>query len=72
MLIGMSTIAPPATIGFRPDAVDQRILAESPDGATATIRRALRLLDHEQWLNQARKDMIHLRNENVNDEPEAW
>ena len=60
------------TIGFRPNTEDRRILAESGENTTATIRRALRLLDHERWLDQARKDALRLRNEDLNAEPDAW
>ncbi|ACZ30772.1 hypothetical protein Xcel_1749 [Xylanimonas cellulosilytica DSM 15894] len=60
------------TIGFRPNAEDRRILEADGGSASATIRRALRLLDHEKWLEQARKDAIALRDEDLNTEPDAW
>lgn len=63
------------TIGFRPNAEDARILedaATAGESTTLTIRRALRLLDHERWLDQARRDSTRLRHENLNDEPDAW
>lgn len=63
------------TIGFRPNAEDERILeVAASEGAstTVTIRRALRLLDHEKWLDHARRDAARLRQENLNDEPDAW
>ena len=60
------------TIGFRPNDEDQRILDESGENTTATIRRALRLLDHEKWLQRARDDALRLRNEDLSDEPDAW
>ena len=60
------------TIGFRPNAQDLRILAASGQSPTATIRRALRLLDHEAWLESFRKDARRLRDEDLSDEPDAW
>jgi antitoxin ParD1/3/4 len=60
------------TIGFRPNAADRRILEAAGPNTSATIRRALRLLDHEQWLEQARADALRLAAENLNDEPDAW
>jgi len=60
------------TIGFRPNDLDRRILAESGETATATIRRALRLLDHEKWLEQFRLDAAVARDEDLSDEPDAW
>jgi antitoxin ParD1/3/4 len=65
----------PASIGFRPTPEDQRILRESArpgETTTDTLRRALRLLDHERWLEQFRADAQALKDENVNAEPEAW
>lgn len=69
----MLTVA--ATIGFRPTADDERILREAaqPGETTSdTLRRALRLLDHERWLMQFRADAETLANENLNAEPDAW
>lgn len=63
------------SIGFRPTQDDQRILREAaqPGESTSdTMRRALRLLDHERWLAQFRADAETLKDENVNAEPEAW
>ncbi|MEQ6898000.1 hypothetical protein [Microbacterium sp. KR10-403] len=65
----------PSTIGFRPTAEDARILREAarPGEATSdTLRRALRLLDHERWLEDFRMDAAALADEDVNAEPEAW
>lgn len=64
-----------ATIGFRPTSDDERILREAaqPGESTSdTLRRALRLLDHERWLEQFRADADALKDEDVNAEPEAW
>jgi len=36
------------------------------------VRRGLRLVEQERWLDQARADMIAHRDENLNDEPDAW
>ncbi|WP_343577818.1 hypothetical protein [Mycobacterium sp.] len=65
----------PASIGFRPTQDDERILREAawPGESTSdTLRRALRLLDHERWLAQFRADAEALKDEDVNAEPEAW
>lgn len=65
----------PASIGFRPTQDDERILREvaQPGESTSdTLRRALRLLDHERWLGQFRVDAEALKDEDVNAEPEAW
>ncbi|HET7303827.1 MAG TPA: hypothetical protein VFJ12_04650 [Segeticoccus sp.] len=65
----------PASIGFRPTQEDERILREAaqPGESTSdTLRRALRLLDHEGWLMQFRADAEALADEDVNAEPEAW
>lgn len=65
----------PASIGFRPTHEDERILREAarPGESTSdTLRRALRLLDHERWLAQFRADAEDLKDEDVNAEPEAW
>ena len=64
-----------STVGFRPTADDQRILREAahPGESTSdTLRRALRLLDHEQWLEQFRVDAEDLENEDLDAEPDAW
>lgn len=64
-----------STIGFRPTQDDERILREAaqPGESTSdTLRRALRLLDHERWLEQFRADADTLKDENLNAEPEAW
>ncbi|WP_310961244.1 hypothetical protein [Nocardioides terrisoli] len=63
------------TIGFRPNTEDLRILKDAAaEGASTTvaIRHALRLLDDEKWLDQARRDATRLREENLNEEPSAW
>jgi antitoxin ParD1/3/4 len=62
-------------IGFRPNAEDQRILDDvAREGQTATtaLRRGLRLLDHERWLDQARADAARIRDEDLDAEPDAW
>lgn len=64
-----------ASIGFRPTAEDERILREAarPGESTSdTLRRALRLLDHERWLGQFLDDAERIKSEDVNAEPEAW
>jgi hypothetical protein len=64
-----------APVSFRPTLEDRRILDRlSSDGVNPTeaLRRGLRLLEQERWLEQARADMIANRDENLNDEPDAW
>lgn len=63
------------SIGFRPTHDDERILREAarPGESTSdTLRRALRLLDHERWLMQFRADAEMLKDEDLDAEPEAW
>ena len=36
------------------------------------MRRALRLLDHDRWLEQFRADAETLTSENLSAEPDAW
>lgn len=63
------------TIGFRPTPDDERILREAAqegESTSDTLRRALRLLDHERWLDQFRADTERLVDEDVNAEPDAW
>lgn len=71
-----ASIAGVATsIGFRPTPDDERILREAArpgETTTETLRRALRLLDHDRWLEQFRADAEALKMENLNAEPEAW
>ncbi len=65
----------PTSIGFRPTPDDERILREAGQPAESTsdtLRRALRLLDHERWLTQFRADAEALQGEDVTTEPEAW
>lgn len=63
------------TIGFRPTPDDERILREAAqvgESTSDTLRRALRLLDRERWLDQFRADAEALADENLNAESEAW
>jgi hypothetical protein len=63
------------TIGFRPTEEDERIIqaAMRPDERTSdVIRRALRLLDREVWLSQARMDAERLADEDLSDDKDAW
>ncbi|WP_019930548.1 hypothetical protein [Nocardia sp. BMG111209] len=64
-----------ATITFRPTPDDERIIDRArhdDENTTDVIRRALRLLDRQEWLQQAQSDAERLRDEDLNDEPEAW
>lgn len=63
------------TIGFRPTEEDERIIkaAMRPDERTSdVIRRALRLLEREVWLSQARLDAERLAVEDLSGEADAW
>jgi antitoxin ParD1/3/4 len=63
------------TIGFRPTADDERIIkaAMRPNERTSdVIRRALRLLEREVWVAQARSDAERLADEDLSDEADAW
>jgi len=64
-----------STIGFRPTPADERILrqaAEPGETTSDTIRRALRLLEHETWLKQFHHDAERLKAEDLSAEPDAW
>ena len=63
------------TIGFRPTEEDERIIeAAMRDGERTSdvIRRALRLLEREVWLSQARSDAERLATEDLTDEKDSW
>ena len=63
------------TIGFRPTAEDERILREAArpgESTTEILRRALRLLDHDRWLERFRADAEGLADEDLSSEPDAW
>ena len=64
-----------SSIGFRPTEEDERIIkaAMRPDERTSdVIRRALRLLEREVWLRQARIDAERLACEDLTAESDAW
>lgn len=64
-----------STIGFRPTAEERRILEQIARTGMSTsdaLRRGLHLVAHEQWLDQTRSDAERLRDENLDDEPDAW
>ncbi|MBD8079587.1 hypothetical protein [Cellulosimicrobium arenosum] len=63
------------SVTFRTTADDRRILDRlNSEGIAASdaVRRGLRLLEQERWLDEARAAMIANRDENLNDEPDAW
>lgn len=65
----------PSTIGFRPTRDDERILRDAArpgENTSDTLRRALRLLDHEQWLEHFRADAGSLSDEDLSTEADAW
>lgn len=64
-----------STVGFRPTPEDEHIINAAMRGNERTsdvIRRALRLLEREVWLEKARADAERLREEDVSDEADAW
>ncbi|GAB2528488.1 hypothetical protein [Paramicrobacterium agarici] len=64
-----------STLSFRPTPDDARILREAArdgESTSETLRRALRLLDHERWLEQFHADTARIADEDITTEPEAW
>jgi Arc/MetJ-type ribon-helix-helix transcriptional regulator len=64
-----------ATIGFRPTEEDERIIKaamRSGEHKSDVIRRALRLLEREVWVKQARADAERLRDEDLATEQDSW
>ncbi|MBT2233126.1 hypothetical protein [Nonomuraea sp. NEAU-A123] len=64
-----------ANIGFRATPEDERIIqAAMREGERTSdvIRRALRLLEREVWLTQARADAKRLADEDLSEEEDAW
>ncbi|MGW7254093.1 hypothetical protein [Streptomyces sp. NPDC054834] len=64
-----------STIGFRPTEEDERIIKaamKSGDSTSDVIRRALRLLEREVWLTEARAAAERLADEDLSEEEEAW
>ena len=64
-----------SSIGFRPTPEDERILAAATregESTTDVIRRALRLLEREQWLTQAHADAQNLATEDLTSEDATW
>ncbi|MBB5082839.1 hypothetical protein [Nonomuraea endophytica] len=62
-------------IGFRATPDDERIIKSAMhegENTTDVIRRALRLLDRQAWLEQARADAARLADEDLSTEPDAW
>lgn len=64
------------TISFRPSEDDERIIdaAQDPgESRSDVIRRGLRLLEREVWVEQARKDTARLKDEDLSEEEEdTW
>lgn len=64
-----------ATVGFRPTPDDEQIInaaMRSGERTSDVIRRALRLLEREIWLENARADAERLRDEDLNSEADVW
>ncbi|MEU7741260.1 hypothetical protein [Nonomuraea sp. NPDC049158] len=64
-----------ANIGFRATPEDERIIQAAMQEGERTsdvIRRALRLLEREVWLKQARADAKRLADEDLSQEEDAW
>lgn len=63
------------TISFRPSEDDERIIdaAQDPgESRSDVIRRGLRLLEREVWVEQARKDTARLKDEDLSEEEDTW
>jgi hypothetical protein len=63
------------TTYFRLTTEDEKILntaMRQNERPSDVIRRALRLLEREMWLTQARSDAGHLANEDLSQEQDAW
>jgi hypothetical protein len=64
-----------STVGFRPNAEEQRILeamARTGMSTSDALRRGLHLVAHEHRLDEARADADKLSHENLSGEPDAW
>ncbi|MBB4688549.1 hypothetical protein [Amycolatopsis jiangsuensis] len=64
-----------ATIGFRPTDQDEQIIEaamRSGEHKSDVIRRALRLLARETWVQQALADAERLSAEDLSTEQDAW
>jgi len=64
-----------STITFRPTADDSRIIASAQapqETVSDVIRRALRYLDQEAWLERFRTEAATITDENLSLEPETW
>lgn len=64
-----------STIGFRPTEDDERIIKAAMregDSTSDVIRRALRLLEREVWLSEARAAAKRLADEDLSEEEDAW
>ncbi|MBB6345744.1 hypothetical protein ACWGH8_09820 [Nonomuraea muscovyensis] len=64
-----------ANIGFRATSEDEKIIKaamEKGERTSDVIRRALRLLEREVWLKQARADAQRLAAEDLSNEADAW
>lgn len=55
-----------------PDAIRLHRVLQPGEGTSDTLRRALRLLDHERWLEQFHRDAAILEGEDVHAEQEPW
>jgi antitoxin ParD1/3/4 len=58
-----------------PTAEDERILRRTRferETTSHAIRRAPRLLGHDEWLRRARQDAAKLADEDLNSELAAW
>lgn len=63
------------TISFRATEKDTQIIERTlrpGERKSDVIRRALRLLDRDEWLQQSLRDMKRLRDEDLSQEPDAW
>jgi Arc/MetJ-type ribon-helix-helix transcriptional regulator len=63
------------TIGFRATDEEEQIIRSamrSGERKSDVIRRALRLLEREVWVKQARADAERLHDEDLSAEQDAW
>lgn len=63
------------TISFRATAMDAQIIERTlrpGEKKSDVIRRALKLLERDEWMQQAYRDAERLKDEDLAREPDAW
>jgi antitoxin ParD1/3/4 len=64
-----------STIAFRPTEAERRIIRECGHAGETTsdvLRRALRLLEQDAWLERFRAEAEGYKDEDLSGEPQAW